>query len=143
NPFFTIQFLLALKEETLLGFDPGTLAWVWDVPRIRAKGFTDNVADLMAAKLGRVPAPTQKALGQLACLGNVAETATLTVVHGESEESMHAALWTPSALGWSSARTGPTRSCTTVCRRRLMRSSTKASAPWSISGSAGCSRRRR
>src|SRR3989454_312598 len=93
NPFFTIQFLLALKEEALLGFDPGTLAWTWDVPRIRAKGFTDNVADLMAAKLSRLPAPTQKALGQLACLGNVAETATLTLVHGESEESMHAALW--------------------------------------------------
>ena len=93
NPFFTIQFLLALKEEALLGFDPSTLAWTWDVPRIRAKGFTDNVADLMAAKLSRLPAPTQKALGQLACLGNVAETATLTLVHGESEESMHAALW--------------------------------------------------
>jgi predicted ATPase/signal transduction histidine kinase len=93
NPFFTIQFLLALKEEALLSFDSGTRAWTWDVPRIRAKGFTDNVADLMAAKFGRLPAPTQKALGQLACLGNSADTATLALVHGESEESMHAALW--------------------------------------------------
>jgi PAS domain S-box-containing protein len=93
NPFFTIQFLLALKEEALLAFDPGTAAWTWDLPRIRAKGFTDNVADLMAAKLSRLPPPTQKALGQLACLGNVADTATLTLVHGGTEEAMHVALW--------------------------------------------------
>jgi PAS domain S-box-containing protein len=93
NPFFTIQFLLALKEEALLAFDPGTAAWTWDLPRIRAKGFTDNVADLMAAKLSRLPPLTQKALGQLACLGNVAETAALTLVHGGTEEAIHAALW--------------------------------------------------
>jgi hypothetical protein len=45
----------------------------------RVKGFTDNVADLMAAKLSRLPTATQKALGQLACLGNVAKAATLAV----------------------------------------------------------------
>jgi predicted ATPase len=93
GPFFTIQFLLALKEEALLAFDPETAAWTWDLPRIHAKGFTDNIADLMAAKLSRLPPLTQKALGQLACLGNVAETATLTLVHGGTEETMHAALW--------------------------------------------------
>jgi len=93
SPFFTIQFLLALAEEALLAFDPGTAAWTWDLPRIRAKGFTDNVADLMAAKLGRLPSATQKAVGRLACLGSVAETGTLAVVHGEGEEAMHAALW--------------------------------------------------
>ncbi len=92
NPFFTIQFFLDLAEGGLLAFDPGKPAWSWDLPGIRAKGFTDNVADLMAAKLGRLPPATQKALGQLACLGNVAETATLTVVHGGSENALHAAL---------------------------------------------------
>ena len=93
NPFFTIQFLTALAEEELLAFDPGQASWTWDLPRIRAKGFTANVADLMAAKLSRLPHPTQKALGLLACLGNVAETATLNVVHDGAEEAMHAALW--------------------------------------------------
>src|SRR5260370_493929 len=92
NPFFTIQFLSALVEEALLAFDPGIAAWSWNLPRIRAKGFTDYVADLMAAKLNRLPPATQNALGRLACLGNVAETATLSVVHGASEEAIHAAL---------------------------------------------------
>ena len=47
----------------------------------------------MAGKLKRFSATTQEALKQLACLGNVAEIATLAMVHGETEEAMHAALW--------------------------------------------------
>ena len=93
NPFFAIQFLLALAEEKLLAFDPAASGWRWDLPRIRAKGFTDNVVDLMAAKLSRLPPATRRALGHLACLGNVAEMATLALVHGGPEEGMHAALW--------------------------------------------------
>ncbi|MEA3118531.1 MAG: hypothetical protein QOI13_1801, partial [Paraburkholderia sp.] len=92
NPFFTIQFLLALAEQELLTFNPGTAAWTWDLPRIRVKGFTDNVADLVATKLSRLPSATQNALGQLACLGNIANAGTLATVHAELEAT-HAALW--------------------------------------------------
>src|SRR5271165_4551834 len=92
NPFFAIQFFTALAEEGLLAFDPVAPAWQWDVDRIRAKSYTDNVVDLMAGKLRRFSATTQEALKQLACLGNVAEIATLSLVHGETEEAMHAVL---------------------------------------------------
>jgi PAS domain S-box-containing protein len=47
----------------------------------------------MAGKLKRLSAITQEALKQLACLGNVAEIATLALVHGKTEEAMNAALW--------------------------------------------------
>ncbi|CAB3768518.1 trifunctional serine/threonine-protein kinase/ATP-binding protein/sensor histidine kinase [Paraburkholderia humisilvae] len=93
NPFFTIQFLLALADQALLAFDTDAVAWAWDLPRIRMVGFTDNVADLMAAKLGRLPRDTQQALGRLACLGNIARAETLAVVYGAAEETTHAALW--------------------------------------------------
>jgi signal transduction histidine kinase len=93
NPFFAIQFFMALAEEALLAFDHGAAAWAWDLPRIRAKGFTDNVADLMAAMLSRLPHVTQEALGQLACLGNIAQIATIALVHGESEQKVHEGLW--------------------------------------------------
>ncbi|HMC47657.1 MAG TPA: AAA family ATPase, partial [Caballeronia sp.] len=93
NPFFTIQFLTTLTDEDLLTFDQRAAMWCWYLPRIRAKGFTENVADLMAAKLSRLPPLTQDALGQLACLGNVAEVTALTWVQGGSEETMHANLW--------------------------------------------------
>jgi PAS domain S-box-containing protein len=93
NPFFTIQFVSMLAEEGLLTFDPDAATWRWDLPRIRAKGLTDNVADLMVAKLNRLPPTTRKALGQLACLGSAAETATLALVHDGGDEAIHAALW--------------------------------------------------
>jgi predicted ATPase/signal transduction histidine kinase len=93
NPFFAIQFLTALTDEKLLAFDRDITTWTWDLPRIRAKGFTANVADLMAAKLGRQPATTQGALKQLACLGNIAPVSTLTLVQGSSDEEVHADLW--------------------------------------------------
>ncbi|WP_334403521.1 ATP-binding sensor histidine kinase [Bradyrhizobium sp. AZCC 2289] len=93
NPFFAIQFFTALAEEGLLAFHPVTGAWRWDINRIRAKSYTDNVMDLMAGKLRRFSSATQEALKQLACLGNGAEIATLAMVHGETEEAMHAALW--------------------------------------------------
>jgi PAS domain S-box-containing protein len=92
NPFFAIQFFTALAEERLLAFDPVT-AWQWNIDRIRAKSYTDNVVDLMADKLKRFSSTTQEALKQLACLGNVTEIATLTVVHGEKAATVHEALW--------------------------------------------------
>ena len=93
NPFFAIQFFMALAEEGLLAFDLAAGAWTWDVARIQAKRYTDNVVDLMAGKLNRLPASTQEALQKLACLGNLAEIDTITLVHGGSEAAIHAALW--------------------------------------------------
>ena len=48
--------------------------------------------ELLAGKLTRLPLDTQDALRQLACLGNVADVAILSVVLEISEEQVHAAL---------------------------------------------------
>jgi PAS domain S-box-containing protein len=93
NPFFVGQFLKALAEEDLLAFDHDAAYWTWDLDRIHAKGYTDNVVDLMVGKVTRLPAETQTALQQLACLGNIAETTTLSIVLGTSQGQVHAALW--------------------------------------------------
>src|SRR5580658_2365270 len=92
NPFFAIQFLTALADERLLRFDRDAPGWIWDLGRIRVRGYSANVVDLMVGKLRRLSARTQSALQQLACLGNVAEIATLCVVFGQSEEEIHTAL---------------------------------------------------
>jgi PAS domain S-box-containing protein len=93
NPFFAIQFISALAEEALLTFDHGGGRWSWDLSRIGAKGYTDNVVDLMVGKLNRLPVEIQKALKDFACLGNSAEIATLSIVHGTSEEKVRSDLW--------------------------------------------------
>jgi len=92
NPFFAIQFLSALFEEGLLTFDHVEGRWSWDLHRIHAKGYTDNVVDLMVRKLARLVPETQNALQQLACLGNSAEFTMLNVVYQDSMEQMHAQL---------------------------------------------------
>ncbi len=92
NPFFVVQFLTALAEERLLEFDSRAAVWRWDVDRIRARGITDNVVDLLIGKLNRLPDNTREALKQLACLGNRANTTTLVIVHGRSEEETHSDL---------------------------------------------------
>jgi PAS domain S-box-containing protein len=99
NPFFTIQFLTALAEEHLLRFDTDSASWIWDLARIRGKGYTDNVVELMIGKLKRLPTITQEALKLLACLGNVAEIGTLTMIGDQSEDALHTA-------SWEAARTG-------------------------------------
>jgi len=91
NPFFTIQFLTTLAEEHLLEFEAREDTWRWDVNRIRAKGFTDNVVDLMIAKLRRLPSATQETLKQLSCLGNAGKVSTILAVHGGPEQEKHLA----------------------------------------------------
>jgi PAS domain S-box-containing protein len=93
NPFFAIQFLTALADEGLLALDPARAAWVWDNQRIRAKNYTDNVVDLMVLRLKRLSIAAQDALKHLACLGNAAEVALLSIVYQQPQKALHAALW--------------------------------------------------
>ena len=88
NPFFAIQFLSALFEEGLVTFDHAETRWRWDLTRIHAKGYTDNVIDLMVGKLHRLPTDTQNALRHLACLGNSADSAVLAMVYEDSKEEL-------------------------------------------------------
>jgi PAS domain S-box-containing protein len=99
NPFFTIQFVSAFAEEGLLWFDHAAMRWRWELDRLHAKGYTDNVVDLMVGKLTRLPARTQAALQQLACLGNGAEIAILAIVLGKSNEEIRSDLWDAVRLG--------------------------------------------
>jgi PAS domain S-box-containing protein len=93
NPFFAIQFISSLAEEGLLTFDHDAARWAWDLIRIQAKGYTDNVVDLMVGRLTRLPVETQAALQQMACLGNVAEFTTLSIVLGKRDEDVRSDLW--------------------------------------------------
>jgi len=99
NPFFAIQFIGALAEEGLLAFDHDAARWSWDLERIRAEAYTDNVADLMVSKLNRLALDTQNTLQQLACLGMAADLSTLATVNGRSEEEVRDNLQQPASLG--------------------------------------------
>ncbi len=92
NPFFAIQFLSSLCEEGLLTFDPVEGQWSWDLNRIHAKKYADNVVDLMVGKMNRLAPETQNALKQLACLGNSAAVTTIQLVYQDSMGDVHGQL---------------------------------------------------
>jgi PAS domain S-box-containing protein len=93
NPFFAIQFISALAEEGLLTFDHSAMEWCWDLDRIHAKGYTDNVVDLMVEKLNRLSVKTQKALQLFACIGNSAEYILLETAYEGLGKELHDDIW--------------------------------------------------
>jgi predicted ATPase/signal transduction histidine kinase len=92
NPFFVRQFISTLVEEKLVIYDSSLGEWSWDIDRIRAKGITENVAQLMATKVSRLSRQTREAISQLACLGNVADSVVLSSVYGGSLADLKAAI---------------------------------------------------
>ena len=60
NPFFANQFMSSLAEEGMLTFDHDAACWSWDLRRIHAKGYTENVVELMVGRLTRLPSSTTR-----------------------------------------------------------------------------------
>src|SRR5882757_5171132 len=100
NPFFANQLISVLVEEGLLTFDYGEGRWSWDLNRIRAKGYTDNVVDLIVGKLNRLPVDTQQVLQLLACMGNSAEFTLLEMASQRPTAEMHGQLWEAMRAGF-------------------------------------------
>ena len=62
--------------------------WSWDLNRIQAKGYTDNVADLMVGKLNRLPlSRPRRHCKSLPVWGTVPRISTLSIVHGRSSRT--------------------------------------------------------
>lgn len=99
NPFFAIQFITELAEGNLLKFNSEHIGWQWNISEIRTKGITNNVAHLMSARLERLNDSTRSALGQLACLGNAADTLTAALVLECSQERLDAILFDATESG--------------------------------------------
>lgn len=92
NPFFVNEFLEDLHKRGLITFDP-TGHWRWDLPAIRTTKLTENVVELVTARLDELPALTREALRMAAALGNVFGLGTLTAVTGRSKPGLAETLW--------------------------------------------------
>jgi predicted ATPase/signal transduction histidine kinase len=93
NPFFLVQLLYSLHEDGLLELDTKTGAWGWDLAKINGIGITDNVIDLMTAKLQRMPEATQGVLKLAASIGNTFDLGMLSIVYEKSERETAGRLW--------------------------------------------------
>jgi predicted ATPase/signal transduction histidine kinase len=91
NPFFLTQFMLTLHQDGLLTRMPEG-GWRWDAAGVRAKGYSDNVADFMVSRLRQLPARTQHLLQLAACVGNVFPCHLLLIISGMAPREVEAGL---------------------------------------------------
>eukprot|EP00980_Cylindrotheca_fusiformis_P025741 scaffold14558_cov137-Cylindrotheca_fusiformis.AAC.6 len=81
NPFFLIEFVVMLQEEKLISYNLGLLKWIWDEKKIaEATMTTDNVVDLLQARMRKMPTKVQLLLQYAACLGSSFSTSTLELI---------------------------------------------------------------
>lgn len=99
NPFFVIQFLTTLVDDRLLVYSSDADGWQYDLARVAQHAHTDNVAALVLQRLRRLPGPTRRLLGGMACLGRRAEMSLLCGTFGISERALHARLSPARAAG--------------------------------------------
>ncbi|MDP2097317.1 MAG: AAA family ATPase [Methylobacter sp.] len=93
NPFFMGEFLKALYYEELLNFNQSSKVWEWDVNKIEQKNITDNVVELLIAKIIRLPKITQNLLSLGAVLGNSIDLELLAIASEMNVENVKQSLW--------------------------------------------------
>jgi predicted ATPase/signal transduction histidine kinase len=80
NPFFARQFLTGLYGDGLISFDRGGAQWTWDDARIATCALTSNVAELIVARMSRLPPGTLRALQVAAAVGPTCELGLLAAL---------------------------------------------------------------
>ena len=121
NPFFVNEFLKTLYQEDLIVFSPPSLnnkrdkkkrvfsslscslkpknIWQWDIEKIEAMDITDNVVELMIARLRKLPDSTQKVLYLAACVGAEFDLNTLSIICEKAQKEVFRELTTAVQTG--------------------------------------------
>jgi PAS domain S-box-containing protein len=106
NPFFFTQLLTLLHEEGSIAFDRARREWGWNLQSIEAKGYADNVVELMVEKLRQLPEPTRRVLRLAGCLGDGFDLETLALVDGAAPDEVEAELAKAVGRGYLHAGSG-------------------------------------
>ncbi len=85
NPFFLNEFLRTLYQDKLIDFNSAEGIWEWDLPRIRSRNITENVADLLTERIRRLPEESQAVLQLAACIGQTFDLYNLAIMHQKTE----------------------------------------------------------
>ncbi|MBX2866136.1 MAG: PAS domain S-box protein [Leptolyngbyaceae cyanobacterium MAG.088] len=93
NPFFVTQFLNVLHQDQLITFDADAGHWQCNMAQVQATVLTEDVVELIASQLQKLPSGTQSILKLAACIGAQFDLETLAIVSKQSTKQAAAALW--------------------------------------------------
>ncbi|NEP81899.1 MAG: serine/threonine-protein kinase PknK [Okeania sp. SIO3B3] len=88
NPFFINEFLQELSDENLLKFDRQSKSWQWNIEEIEARRFSDNVVEMMVAKLQKLPRYSQEILSMAAFLGAEFDLKIIALITQKSSQEI-------------------------------------------------------
>jgi len=84
NPFFINQFLISNYQEGLIYFQKEKNAWDWDINKIKMRGVTENVIQLMVKKIENANKTTRNILELASCIGNQFDLNVLSKINNTS-----------------------------------------------------------
>lgn len=90
NPYFTLQFLENLEADCLLTYDLQYERWLWNTEKIlESTTLSDNILQIVAAKIGRLDISVQRVLHIASCLSYQCDVATLEKAVNEVHSVNH------------------------------------------------------
>ncbi len=93
NPFFVNQLLGVLHDHGAIRVDRAARTWRWDLTELRTVKLTDDLVQMMAAKIATLPKETQAVLVLAACVGHQFDLETLSVIYGKPPLETGDHLW--------------------------------------------------
>ncbi len=98
NPFHLTQMLAELLEKGVISRRNGD--WRYDIAYISGMGFTNNVADLIIARIKTLEPDSLMLLKQAACIHSDITVPLLEATSGFARHKIEALLWKPVQLGF-------------------------------------------
>ncbi|MDJ0835238.1 MAG: AAA family ATPase [Acidobacteriota bacterium] len=93
NPFFINELLKNLYREGCLTFNPDRGCWTWQEDAVESVMVSGDVVTFMISRLRKLPETTQNSLKTGACMGNIFDLSTLTMILDQSPVETAATLW--------------------------------------------------
>ncbi len=93
NPFFVRALLGSLYEQQLVMFDRAANGWSWDPDEVARARLSDDIVDLLSARIGDLSERTRKALELGACIGSSFTLDLLATVTGDDAVQIAKDLW--------------------------------------------------
>ncbi len=119
--FFRHSVRLFARRRGAARFDHDAARWRWDLDRIHAKGYTDNVVDLMVGKLARLPAEPRPRCSSSPASATAPRSRRFRSSSGNRTRTSVRISGTPCVWSWSSTRRARTSSSTIASRRPPIR----------------------